>query len=93
MYVDTQCGSLYVLCGCLWKHDLKSLNYASGQIVFAHNSSHTHTPLHPTSLSEKNENTSHSFSQKWLTFRKTERRKQMGRRKREVERDSLHSDK
>ena len=84
---------LYILSRYLWKHELKSLNYVSGQMLCLLTPHYTHSPL--SHFYERgSENASRSFSQEWLTFRKTEKRKQMGRRgMRQRERDVLHSDK
>lgn len=70
---------LYILSRYLRKRDLKSLNYVSGQMLCLLTPHYTHSPL--SHFSERGtENASRSFSQEWLTFRKTERKKQMGRR-------------
>lgn len=81
MYVHTQfwSGSSYILSRYLWKHDLKPLNYESGQMLCLLTPHYTHSPLSHF-FERGTENASRSFSQEWLTFRKTERKKQMGKR-------------
>ena len=65
----------------IWKHDLNFLNNVLGQMLCDALTRHypsSPVPLVSASLREKVEmaNASHSFSQEWLTFRKTERGKQ-----------------
>lgn len=75
MHVHTQCwwGSSYILSSYLWKHDLRSLNYESGQMLCLKTPHYTHSLL-----SHIFENDGHSFSQEWLTFRETERKSRWG---------------
>lgn len=52
----------------------------------------THLPPPPSSHICDVKMPGHSFSQEWLTFRKTEAVKQMERERREAELGVLHSD-
>lgn len=72
MYVRCQSSS-YILKKYLWKHGLKSLNYVSGQMLCLLTPHYTHSPLSHF-CGRGTVNASRSFSQEWLTFRKTVRK-------------------
>lgn len=84
IHIEQAGGSVYRY---LWKHDLKSLNNVFGQMLcdapalLTPHYPHSPVPLVSASLREKVEtaNVSLSFSEEWLTFKKTARGKQKRR--------------
>lgn len=81
IHIEQAGGSVYRY---LWKHDLKSLNNVFGQMLCDALTRHypsSPAPLVSASLREKVEtaNVSLSFSEEWLTFKKTARGKQKRR--------------